>query len=339
MARHAKIICTIGPASSRKDTLIKLAEAGMNKARLNFSHGSHDEHQEKINTIREVSEELGKKIALLQDLAGYRIRIGRLFNSLTLMKYQKVWVAQRENQTDENIPLRFDGDIREIQPGMEIFIDDGKLFLKVIRQEEDRLELEVFQGGVLHSKKGVNIPALDLEPDIMTEKDRLDIEFGIQNKVEYIAQSFVRNASDIQRVNEIVKPRLPNCKVLAKIENRQGVDNIDEIIDSCDGIMVARGDLGVSLPIYQIPMVQKDIIRRCNKHKKLVVTATQMLDSMTENVRPTRAEVSDVANAILDGTDFVMLSGETAVGNYPVKSVRMMHDIIQFTEDSMEFRL
>lgn len=339
MARHAKIICTVGPASSRKDTLMKMAQAGMNKARLNFSHGSHDEHQEKIDTIRQVSEEVGHKIALLQDLAGYRIRIGRLFNSLTLMKYQKVWMAQRENQTDENIPLRFDGDIKEIQPGMEVFIDDGKLFLKVLRQEEDRLELEVFQGGVLHSKKGVNIPQLDLEPDILTEKDRLDIEFGIQNRVDFVAQSFVRNAADIQRVIDIVKPRLPECLVIAKIENRQGVDNIDEIIHACDGIMVARGDLGVSLPIYQIPIIQKDIIRRCNKHKKLVVTATQMLDSMTENVRPTRAEVSDVANAILDGTDLVMLSGETAVGNYPVKSVRMMHDIIQFTEQSMEFRL
>lgn len=339
MSRNTKIIATIGPASSRKDTLLKMVEAGLNKCRINFSHGSHEEHQAKINTIREVAKETGKSLEIVQDLAGYRIRVGRLNNPIELIKYQRVKMRKAINQYDECIPLRFDGVLSDLTPGMEVYIDDGKLFLKVVENDGEVAQLDVFSGGVLKSKKGVNIPELHLEPDILTDKDREDIEFGITNKVEIIAQSFVRNAADIQRVIDIVRPRHPECLVFAKIENRQGVDNIDEIIEACDGIMVARGDLGVSLPIYQIPMIQKDIIRRCNKKKKDVVTATQMLDSMTENARPTRAEVSDVANAIIDGTDYVMLSGETAVGNYPVKSVRMMHQIIEFTEQAMEFRL
>jgi pyruvate kinase len=204
--------------------------------------------------------------------------------------------------------------------------------LRVVGHRGEKVELEVETGGYVSSKKGVNIPDMELKKNIITAKDEEDIAFGIENKVDYIAQSFVRNKQDILRVVNMVKPGLPDCKFIAKIENRDGVENIESITDACDGIMIARGDLGVSLPIYQIPFIQKDIIHLCSKKKQFVITATQMLESMTEHPRPTRAEVSDVANAILDGSDFLMLSGETAVGNYPVESVEMMCQIIEFTK-------
>jgi pyruvate kinase len=333
MKRHAKIICTIGPASQRKETIQKMAKAGMDKARINFSHGTHEEHQKVIDTIRQVNQEHKTGIKVLQDLAGYRIRIGYLKHPIELIKYQNVWMSKGKDQTDEHIPLDFDADIKQVSKGMDMYIDDGKLFLRVVNRSGDVLKLEVFQGGVLKSRKGVNLPDLKLQSDVLTAKDQADIQFSIKNKFDYVAQSFVRSKEDILRVSRMVKPQLPECRIIAKIENREGVENLAEILDACDGVMVARGDLGVSMPIYQIPMIQKEIIRRCNEKDKMVVTATQMLDSMTENARPTRAEVSDVANAILDGTDFVMLSGETAIGNFPVKSVRMMSQIIQYTEE------
>jgi pyruvate kinase len=219
---------------------------------------------------------------------------------------------------------------------MDVFIDDGNLQLRVIGRSKKGIRLEVIQGGILKSRKGVNIPKIKLKSDILTEKDKQDISFGIKNRVDYIAQSFVRHKADIVRVTKLVESRLPDCKIIAKIENQDGLKNLSEIMHACDGIMVARGDLGVSLPIYQIPIFQKFIIRRCNAEKKWVATATQMLESMITNSRPTRAEVSDVANAILDGTDYVMLSGETAVGAFPVKCVRMMKDIINFTEKNRQ---
>jgi pyruvate kinase len=248
-------------------------------------------------------------------------------------------MAKGETQDQGVIPLESELDLSDLKVGMEIFVDDGRIHLRVeeLTTVKDRpaLRMEVLHGGVINSRKGVNIPQLRLKADILTAKDKRDIEFGIKHGMDYVAQSFVRNAKDIDRVSALVRPALPKCQIIAKIENQEGLRNLDSIIDHSDGIMVARGDLGVSLPIYKIPMIQKDMIRRCNRRKKMVVTATQMLESMTENVRPTRAEVSDVANAIIDGTDYVMLSGETAVGAFPVKAVRMMQMIIAYTEKSL----
>ncbi|MCR4337736.1 MAG: pyruvate kinase [Candidatus Omnitrophica bacterium] len=335
MSKLIKIICTLGPATQRKETLIKMAEEGMSIVRLNFSHGSHQDHQKFINIIRSINQEYHFGIKILQDLAGYRIRVGELKFPIELIKYQRVGMSHVKKSVPGTIPLDFDGDLKFFQTGMDVYIDDGKLYFKVVGHEDDVVILEVFQGGRLASRKGVNIPEMPLQANILTEKDRRDIEFGVKNHVDYIAQSFVRNREDIVRVIDLVKPRLPTCQIIAKIENKEGIENLESIMGACDGILVARGDLGVSLPIYQIPMIQKDIIHRCNAKQQMVITATQMLDSMTENARPTRAEVSDVANAILDGSDCVMLSGETAVGTFPVKAVRMMRQIVEYTLSHM----
>ncbi len=337
MKRQTKIICTIGPASRSKTTLREMARAGMDVARLNFSHGTHDEHKQVIETIRQINAETGAGIRILQDLEGYRIRVGHLKEPVELEKGRTVWMAAGEEQTSSAIPLEFNGDIMAIRPGMSVFIDDGKIFLSVTGQSGKRVKMKVEQGGLLQSRKGVNIPEMKLGGNILTAKDRRDIDFGILHQVDFVAQSFVRNKRDIQRVAALVRPRLPDCRIISKIENRQGAKNMSTILEGCDGIMVARGDLGVSLPIYQIPLLQKDIIRRCNRAKKPVITATQMLESMTEEIRPTRAEVNDVANAILDGTDYVMLSAETAAGRFPVETVKMMSQIIDCTERSMYF--
>lgn len=335
-AQEKIIICTIGPVSYKKEIISAMAQSGMGIARINFSHGEHAQHQKIIDNIREVNEEFGYDIQILQDLEGYRIRIAQLESPIILEKKQYIWLSNVQDEPHGCIPLDSDINISSISKGMYVFINDGMIALKVIECQEKKIKLEVEVGGVVSSKKGVNIPELMLDSNILTAKDKEDIAFGIKNKVDYIAQSFVRSRQDILRVVEIVKPDLPDCKFIAKIENKQGVDNLESIMDVCDGIMIARGDLGVSLPIYQLPFIQKDIIGHCNKKEKLVITATQMLESMTENPRPTRAEVTDVANAILDGTDLVMLSAETATGNYPVESVKMMNQIIQFTQVQSE---
>ncbi len=337
MLRKTKIICTLGPASQRKDTIIKMAREGMDVARINFSHGSRADHLKLIKTIRAANREAKLKIKILQDLEGYRLRLGELKYPVELMKYQPVWMKSKASEASGasnvfEIPLDSDIAVNHLKKGMDIFIDDGKVHLKVMGRSKNGVRLEVRQGGMIKSRKGVNIPALKLSSDILTDKDKRDIAFGIRHKVDFISQSFVRNKQDILKVSRLVKPHLPRCQIIAKIENQDGVKNMMSIIDACDGVMVARGDLGVSLPIYQIPLIQKEIILHCNISDKVVVTATQMLESMTENSRPTRAEVSDVANAILDGTDYAMLSGETAVGSFPVKCVRMMRQIIEHTE-------
>ncbi len=333
--RRVKIVCTLGPASRRQDTILKMARNGMDVVRLNFSHGDYKMHQEIIDTVRHVNRKFNRKIKILQDLEGYRLRIGHLRHSAELIKYQQVWMSS--NARDRHaIPLDLDMIWDHLKTGMDVFIDDGNLQLRVLGRTKRGIRLEVKQGGILKSRKGVNIPALRLKPNILTDKDKQDISFGIKNKVDFIAQSFVRNKADIVRVTQLVESKLPDCQIIAKIENQDGVKNLEEIMSACDGIMVARGDLGVSLPIYQIPVIQKIIIHRCNEQKKMVTTATQMLESMIANSRPTRAEVSDVANAILDGTDYVMLSAETAVGSFPVKCVRMMKSVIDFTEKNRE---
>jgi len=335
MKRRTEIICTIGPACSDAKTLRAMAKAGMDIARLNFSHGTHADHQKVINTIRRVNKSLKSKIRILQDLEGYRIRIGRLKKPLKLIVGKKVWVSNRLPQSKNLIPLDCDFNIRSLKLGMHVFIADGTIDCEVVKKAEKKVQLKIIQGGMITSKKGVNIPALKLAKNIFTEKDSQDIKFALQNKVDFIAQSFVRNKDDILRVVKEVKTKLPKCKIIAKIENKQGVANIDSIIKACDGIMVARGDLGVSMPIWHVPILQKKIIWHTNKLKKMDITATQMLESMIDHLRPTRAEVSDVANAIFDRSDCVMLSGETAIGQYPVEVVCMMRKIIEFTEKSI----
>jgi pyruvate kinase len=248
-------------------------------------------------------------------------------------------MAHEGHHAPEDIPLDFPEDFRGFAPGMEVFADDGNISLEVVTVSPGKLKLRVTQGGVLKPRKGVNIPELKLRANIMTEKDRADITFGLEHRVDFVAQSFVRNRNDIMRVEKIVRAGNPDCRAYAKIENHEGVRNLAAIIESCDGILIARGDLGVSLPIYKLPVIQKSVIRQCNKRKKYSVTATQMLESMTENKRPTRAEVSDVANAILDGSDYVMLSGETAAGRFPVESVKMMRQIIEYTEASIRLKV
>ncbi|MHC4545431.1 MAG: pyruvate kinase, partial [Planctomycetota bacterium] len=235
----------------------------------------------------------------------------------------------------KTIPFDYKGELSRIKTKQLIYIDDGNLKLRVKSVSGSSIKTEVLEGGILRERKGVNIPGADLEFEGITEKDKKDIEFGIKHKVDYIALSFVRDANDIIKARQLIKPKLPECRLVAKIESRQAIKKIDKIIDAADGIMIARGDMGVAVPIYEVPIIQKRIIKKCNTAKKFVITATQMLEHMTEHSRPTRAEVADVANAIIDGTDFVMLSGETAVGLFPYQSVLMMNEITKFTEKHM----
>ncbi|MFH1414435.1 MAG: pyruvate kinase [Candidatus Omnitrophota bacterium] len=330
-----RIICTIGPASSNVTALRNMMLAGMDVARLNFSHGSHAEHGRRIAIIRQLNKKYRRHIRILQDLEGYRIRVGRLKNKkgLQLKKKQTVYLINKNILGDKNIiPFDYEGSLKDIKLGSQIYIDDGNICLYVVRRTKKYLKSEVVIPGILKENKGINIPGVNLKFKGLTDKDRLDLEFGIKNRVDYIAQSFVKSKQDIIPIIKLVKHKLPSCKIIAKIENRQGIEHIDEIISACDGIMIARGDMGVSIPIYEIPIVQKRIIKKCNKAKKFVITATQMLESMVDNLRPTRAEVTDVANAIIDGSDFLMLSAETAAGKHPLEAVKMMNQIIKFTE-------
>ncbi len=336
MKRYTKIICTLGPASSKEGMIIKMADRGMDVVRINFSHGDHSQHKKMINLVHTVNKKYDHKIQVLQDLEGYRIRIGKFKKAKILKNNQIVYMSNEAVGEDDHIPFDYEDAIKKIEHGANVFIDDGKIYLRVMSNSGKRLKLKVIQGGVLKERKGMNIPKLKLQANIMTKKDKHDLKFGLDNHIDYVAQSFVRNKKDIQRVMDIVKAKRPECQVIAKIENQEGLRNIDSIIEACDGIMVARGDLGVTMPIYKIPIIQKYIIRKCNRNKKFVITATQMLDSMIDFGRPTRAEVSDVANAILDGTDYVMLSGETAVGRYPSRSIKMMSQIVGYTESYEE---
>lgn len=331
-----KIICTIGPASDKVTVLRNMIIAGMDVARLNFSHGSHTQHSQRINLIRQLNRKYRRHMKILQDLEGFRIRVGKFKNTIELKKRQKISLTNSDMLGELNIiPFDYKGDLKDIKTGSFIYIDDGNIALLVKSRAENIINAQVVIPGILKEHKGINIPGANLKFNGLTDKDKIDIQFGIDNKVDYIAQSFVRNKNDIIKIRALVKNTLPDCQIIAKIENRQGIKNIDEIIAASDGIMIARGDMGVSIPIYEVPIVQKRIIKKCNQAGKFVITATQMLESMVENIRPTRAEVTDVANAILDGSDFVMLSAETAAGAHPVESVKMMNQIIKFTEDNM----
>lgn len=327
-----KIICTLGPASSSETILRKMMRVGMDVVRLNFSHGKPQEMFHRIELVRFLNAKYHRRVKILGDLQGHRIRIGELIVQLELKKGKTLWLTQQKIKgSHEIVPFDYQGSLRSIKNGYQIFIDDGNIFLEVIGRAKNRLKTKVIVGGLLKEHKGVNIPSARLEFGGISRKDIEDAFFCKKHGVEYIAQSFVRTKNDILDVRKLLEPG-SRCRVIAKIENREGIKNIDEIIKVSDGIMIARGDMGVALPIYEIPIIQKMIIKKCNRAGKFVITATQMLESMTENLRPTRAEVTDVANAIIDGADFVMLSAESAVGKHPVEAVVMMNDIIKFTE-------
>ena len=328
---RTKIICTLGPASSRRAVLRKMMLAGMDMVRLNFSHGSHQHRLERIKIIEELNKKYHRAVKILGDLEGYRIRIGRLRQPIPLRKNDTVWLIQTGSfGSGHQIPFDYKGDLRPIKNGYWIYVEDGKICLRVTGRKRNTLRAKVMIGGELKAHKGVNIPQAKLKFAGLTAKDRRDIDFCLENKVDLIAQSFVRTKEDILQIRRLTGDR--RIRIIAKIENREGIRNIDEIIKVSDGIMIARGDMGISIPIYEVPFVQKKIIKKCNRAGKPVITATQMLESMTENHIPTRAEVTDVANAVLDGSDYLMLSGETAVGQYPVETIKMMDRIIKFTE-------
>ena len=338
MMHRTKIVATLGPASSNYAVLRKMYTAGLDVVRLNFSHGSHQQHLDSLRLVRLLNKKYRRHIRIMQDLEGFRIRIGHLSGGKTrlLKNRTTVWLTnEADSKGAKTIPFDYTGDLRRIKPKQLIYIDDGNLILRVKQTSQSSIKAEVVEGGVLKERKGVNIPGAKLEFGRMTEKDKRDIEFGIEHAVDYIALSFVRDEDDVREAAELIKPRLSRCKVVAKIESREAIANIDGIIEAADGIMIARGDMGIAVPIYEIPIIQKHIIKKCNAAKKPVITATQMLEHMTEHPRPTRAEVTDVANAIIDGTDFVMLSAETAVGRFPYESVLMMNEIIKFTEKAI----
>lgn len=335
-----KIIATLGPSSSHLAVLRKMMLSGLDVVRLNFSHGSHKEHLGRISLVRQLNKKYRRRIRILGDLEGYRIRIGRLKSSIELKKNRVLFLTKGDILGAGNI-VSFDypGSLRDIKHSQYIYIDDGNICLVVTGHKRKYLQTKVITGGILKEHKGVNMPDAHLRFSGLTQKDREDIQFCIENRFDYIAQSFVRDKKDILRIRELTKDKLSSCQIIAKIENRQGIKNIAEIIAVSDGIMIARGDLGVSLPIYEVPVIQKEIIKKCKQRAKFTITATQMLETMTENIRPTRAEVSDVANAIIDGSDFLMLSAETAVGKHPQEAVLMMNKIIKFTEAYLKHKI
>ena len=309
----------------------------MDVVRLNFSHGELDEHAQRIRLIRGINKKYRRHIRILGDLEGYRIRMGRMKEGkpVVVKKHQGIWLTQ-ENILGEGDRLPFDyrGDLKCIKKGLSIFIDDGNIALVSEGAVGKRLKTRVVVGGAIKEHKGINMPDVILDFHGLTAKDKIHLAFCQEHKVDYIAQSFVRSEEDILSIRKFLKGQVETPRLIAKIENREGIRNVDRILKVSDGIMIARGDMGVSIPIWEVPMVQKAIIRKCNRVKKFVITATQMLESMTENRLPTRAEATDVANAILDGTDFVMLSAETAVGHDPAGCVDVMNRIIKFTEEN-----
>ena len=339
--KKTKIICTMGPRTMDKIILKELIAGGMNVARFNFSHGSYEEHAERIALVRQVSEQLGIPVALVLDTKGPEIRTGLLKDGkkVSLEQGKEFTLYTEEREGDETgCSITYQQLVYDVRKGDTILIDDGLIGLEVQRVSADKIECIIKNGGELGERKGVNVPNVKIHLPGVTQKDREDILFGIEQGVDYIAASFVRNSDCIMDIREILEDNHGrDIGIIAKIENAEGVENIDEILDAADGIMVARGDLGVEIPADQVPHIQKKIIHKCNRKCKPVVTATQMLDSMIRNPRPTRAEAGDVANAIYDGSDAIMLSGETAMGKYPVEAVKMMANIAETTEAHLDY--
>lgn len=336
--RRTKIICTVGPATSAPQRLEALVEAGMNVARLNFSHGAHEFHAQTAQYLRQISKEQKKPLAIMQDLCGPKIRLGTLPpEGLNVEAGEEVtFVLQEKGSSLEELPLPLPTLFAMVRPGEPILINDGRVKLIVSDRDADKIRALVKIGGLISTHKGVNLPETPLPVSSITEKDLMDLRFGIQLGVDYAAVSFVRSPQDLQPAQRMIEAAGASIRLIAKIERPEAVECFDSILQVADGIMIARGDLGVEVPIHEVPLIQKDIIRRCNQAGKPVITATQMLESMISAPDPTRAEATDVANSILDGTDAVMLSGETAVGQYPVVAVQTMHNIALRTEQALQ---
>ena len=330
----------MGPSTGSDDVLRKLMSEGMNVARLNFSHGTHESHLEMINKIKSLRQELNLPVALMLDTSGPEIRLKDFKDGkITLEDGQDFTLTSGDFLGDTTkAAITYDNLCNDVKPGGTILIDDGEVELKIKSVNGHDIKCKVINGGEISNHKGVNVPNVSLSLSYLSDKDRSDIIFGIENDIDYIAASFVRCADDVKELKFLLKEHHgENIQIISKIENREGVDNLDEIIAVSDGIMVARGDLGVEIPIKEIPALQKMMIKKCTNAGKPVITATQMLDSMIRNPRPTRAEVTDVANAIYDGTGAIMLSGETAAGKYPLEAVRTMSEIAEYTEQDINY--
>lgn len=335
--RRTKIVATIGPASSTPEMIDRLIAAGIDVARLNFSHGSHEDHANRIRLLRAAARKVDKPLAILQDLQGPKIRTGRLVNheTVTLIPGNRFTITNIETEgSAERVSTTYQALPHDVKIGDRILISDGLIELRVLRSADHEVETEVVFGGELRENQGINLPGVNVSAPALTEKDLADLEFGLSQGVDYVALSFVRRARDVLQAKERMDALGTRAPLIAKIEKPEALDDLAAILDATDGIMVARGDLGVEIPTEQVPIVQKHLIEAANTIGKPVITATQMLDSMIRNPRPTRAETSDVANAIIDGTDAVMLSGETANGSFPIESVQMMARIAEVTEAS-----
>ncbi len=320
-----KIVATIGPSSNSKEMLRALVKEGVDVFRLNFSHGSHSDHQKVINNVREINEELGSTIALLLDLQGPKIRIQEMKPEVVIERGQTFIITTRELiGTNEIASTSYKNLPKDVKVGDTVLIDDGKIELKVVEVRDVDIVTEVVYGGPLKSRKGINLPFSKVTAPSLTEKDMEDLEFGLKNNIEWIALSFVRKAQDIKILRDIIQKKKSTSRIVAKIEKPEALSNIDDIVNATDAVMVARGDLGVEIWLEEVPMVQKMLVEKCNKAGKPVIVATQMMESMIENPRPTRAETNDVANAVMDGADAVMLSAETAAGKYPIEVIRSM---------------
>ncbi|MFX0538745.1 pyruvate kinase [Ornithinimicrobium sp. Y1847] len=333
--RRAKIVCTLGPATASEEQITALVEAGMDVARLNLSHGSHEEHYERYMSVRRAGDTVGHAVAVLADLQGPKIRTTTFASGpVTLAPGDVFTITNRDVPGDQHeVGTTYKGLPGDVAVGDDLLIDDGKVMLRATHVDDQDVRSEVVVGGVVSNNKGINLPGTAVSVPAMSEKDEEDLRWAIRSGVDFIALSFVRSAADVEPVHRIMEEEGRKLPVIAKIEKPQAVENLDEIIDAFDGVMVARGDLGVELPLEQVPLVQKDAIQKCREKAKPVIVATQVLESMIENPRPTRAEASDCANAVLDGADAIMLSGETSVGAWPIRAVQTMADIISSTEE------
>ena len=339
-AKKTKIVCTLGPASDSEEVLTQLVENGLNVCRFNFSHGDHAEQKVRMDTAKKVREKLNVPVALLLDTKGPEIRTGKFADPEVLLEQGQQFIVTMDEVlgTKEKCTVSYKELVNDVKVGDTILIDDGLVGLRINEIKGNDIICTVENSGIVKNHKGVNLPGVKINLPALTPKDISDIEFGIEQDIDFIAASFVRKASDVLAIREILENNnATHIQIISKIENQEGVENLDEILQVSDGLMVARGDLGVEVPTEEMPIIQKDMIRKCNELGKPVITATQMLDSMIRNPRPTRAEVTDVANAIYDGTDAIMLSGETAAGKYPVEAVKVMASIAKRIEETLNY--
>lgn len=341
--KKTKVICTMGPRTDDKEVMRSLIQNGMDVARFNFSHGNYEEHKQRMDMLKQLRQEEQSNVAILLDTKGPEIRTGVLEGGQKVFLEQGatfILSVEEMTGTKEKVSITYPGLVQDVEKGKRILIDDGLIELEVTGKNQKEIICKVINGGELGERKGVNVPNVAVRLPAITEKDKEDIRFGVEQEVDFIAASFVRNAECILEIRALLKElKAPYIPIIAKIENAEGINNIDEILRAADGIMVARGDLGVEIAAEELPYLQKQMIQKANASFKTVITATQMLDSMIRNPRPTRAEVTDVANAVYDGTDAVMLSGETAAGKYPVEALQMMVHIIESTEKHLDYEL